>query len=263
MKIKNLFKSLIVVALIVPFAFGLAACGKKTDEKIDASAAYDAVVNYLKNYTPAKKQTVSLDVQIEDVHGKTILGTDQDNKNFFCLVYEANELALHKFSASDSSNKKVYEFSSENNGWQQPIVFVEDNFETYYTEYDSEITGTLEFADSFMPQTDETTQQYKTYAEYSADLNEMVKSEDENGTVSIEGKKYKDGSVGLLITINSKIDNEAGTETCEIVVKDNKLVRLNLYTSGEGGQAFNFTFVYDYLSSQHVPTDLSACVPQA
>ena len=261
MKVKNLFRSLVVVALIVPFLFSLAACGKKEEyQKISADDAYKAVTAYVaaraeSQVAPEKLTFISTSkMQMFDsvTTTKTIFGydntkvgeTEETAENYFVLEYEDDRLTAHEFTATTKEQevdvKKVYKFTSVENeekpgeyteAWAEPEAF-ENQFETAYTEYYTGlVAGILEGIASSLPATAETTfEDYKKAIEAEMlgdlpDVGDGVEFTKDDITATYEGRKYNDNSIGFVVTIKATVYGINVSAAQEFVVKDGKLIR--------------------------------------
>ena len=275
MKVKNLFKSLAIVALIVPFMFGLAACGKKkTDKRIDASVAYEAIINYVAEQqaqsAPTNKMTVvSTFKDNEGPVQKTILGYDESGdpavNNYFIEEYDDDVLTSREFTAGEGQAKKVYKF--ETDAWQTPTEFDNSQYQTYISQYKMNALQAMMLLTEgdYLPS--DTTVDFTTYGQT---LSDSIEAE---GTVkvSFDGMQYKDGSIGFIINVSVEDEVEevlnATKSKIEIVVKNNKLVRATLdtksYEDGEltDSQFYESVIVEEFLT-EHIPANPETeCVP--
>lgn len=259
MKIKNLFKSLVVIALVVPFVVALTACGGG-DKSIDPAKAYDELVTAFSTQSTTKKLTYTLTSKADGHTNKTVFGYDMSGttpaNDFFAWEYEDDVVTHKHFTAGTGADKKVYEYIAEEDGWQAATPFDDSQYANYLSEYQRGVGEMMQMISIYFPQDNETTfEEYKDYLKtMAAEFNDQDAPE---AVISFEGKQYKDKSVGLKVKMVLTIEGETETDTVEIVAKNGVISRISLV----GKQSYEYTVVEDYLASKYVPTDLTTCVP--
>lgn len=247
MKIKNLFKSLMVVALIVPFVVGLAACGKKDSvdyESVDAADVYEtfrtALVSYNQEQTTSPNQfTVNSNVKFSMVEfgssdAKSIVGVDLENELFYTYTVttvtatapsENGETVEVSFVKDVENAKRVYTYSKAADAETATQTYVDYSttksgeeksaWETYWEtatenfsmQIDDSSTGYVDVTD-IDTETDMAT--FKT--KLVAAMNESVGSITEDA-ITFTGKKYKDGRIGFVVTVSQTMPYEEMSET--------------------------------------------------
>lgn len=301
MKVKNLFRTLVVVALIVPFLFGLSACGKEKSEvkNVKATEVYETFRSALVSYN--KEQTEDPNKFIMDTNTKmsifdietnsnidsstnVTMGLNLDEQKFFSysvtIDENGNEMKTVTFvkDAADVENvKRVYMYTSEfveaevgqetetpvyeekvtkiyqdfstvkaeqeNSEWE---TFWETIGQNFSTEIDGEGTGYVGIDITEETTFEEFEQMYLDVMNYVPDDEGSSQNEEPVYTldnVKFSGKKYKDGSIGFVISVSERMPFEglslmaAGendenlalmTINIEYIVKNNQIVGINV-----------------------------------